>query len=164
MHCSKLALFTLLIASGVQASAPPININLPDLVEKVLSSVVNVSSTQIRSYQVYGMDDFLNMWGVPQERKQKQTSLGSGFIINKDGYVLTNNHVVEHASEVEITLLDKRQFRAKIIGTDEKMDLALLQIRDKNSAVPSNLSSVTLGDSDAKVFLPSEILLAFSTQ
>jgi serine protease Do len=131
------------------ASSPPISINLPDLVEKVLPSVVNVSSTQIRSYQVYGMDDFLNMWGVPQERKQKQTSLGSGFINNTDGYVLTNNHVVEHASEVEITLLDKRQFRARIIGTDEKMDLALLQIRDKNSGVPPGLSSVTLGDSDA---------------
>jgi serine protease Do len=132
-----------------KASAPPININLPDLVEKVLPSVVNVSSTQIRSYQVFGMDDFLNMWGVPQERKQKQTSLGSGFIISKDGYVLTNNHVVEHASEVEITLLDKRQFRAKIIGTDEKMDLALLQIRDKNFGIPSGLQAVTLGDSDA---------------
>jgi serine protease Do len=154
MHCFKIALFAPLLAMVTgcpfaKASAPPININLPDLVEKVLPSVVNVSSTQIRSYQVFGMDDFLNMWGVPQERKQKQTSLGSGFIISKDGYVLTNNHVVEHASEVEITLLDKRQFRAKIIGTDEKMDLALLQIRDKNFGIPSGLQAVTLGDSDA---------------
>jgi serine protease Do len=123
--------------------------SLPDLVEKVLPGVVNISSTTIRSYQVFGMDEFLNTWGVPQERKEKQTSLGSGFIISKDGYILTNNHVVAHASEVVITLLDKRQFRAKIIGTDEKMDLALLQIRNKGFGVPENLTPVSLGDSDA---------------
>src|ERR1700722_6838552 len=156
MHCFKAASFILLlvlllttsIALPASASLPPFNVNLPDLVEKVLPSVVNVSSTAIRSYQVYGMDDFLNLWGVPQERKEKQTSLGSGFIINKDGYMLTNNHVVAHASEVLVTLLDKRQFKAKIIGTDEKMDIALLQLRTKTFGVPENLQPVNTGDSE----------------
>ena len=79
--------------------------------------------------------NFMRLWGIPQERKQ--TSLGSGFIIDKNGYVLTNNHVVEHASEVLVTLYDKRSFKAKIIGLDQKMDLALLQIRDKDHKVPT---------------------------
>jgi serine protease Do len=142
------ALIAVIFNSVSAFAAPPPNFSLPDLVEKVLPSVVNVSSTTIQSYQVYGMDDFLNLWGVPQERKEKQTSLGSGFIIDKNGYMLTNNHVVAHASEVIVTLLDKRQFRAKIIGTDEKMDIALLQIRTKAFGVPDGLQAVSTGDSE----------------
>ncbi len=124
--------------------------SLPDIVEKVSPGVVNISSTTVINYRVYGMDEFLRLWGIPQEKKQ--TSLGSGFIIDQeglnDGFVITNNHVVERASEVMVTLFDKRQFKAKIIGKDEKMDLALLQIRDKDFKVPPNLKSVPLGDSD----------------
>src|SRR5271167_922061 len=123
----KLRILLLLVFFGTNtawASIPP-PADLPDLVEKILSGVVNISSTTVVNYQVYGMDEFMRLWGVPQSRKQ--TSLGSGFIIDKDGYVLTNNHVVAHASEVLVTLYDKRTFKAKIIGKDEKMDLALLQ-------------------------------------
>jgi serine protease Do len=121
--------------------------NFPDLVEKVLPGVVNVSSTTVSIEPVYGMDEFMRFWGIPQERKQ--TSLGSGFIINKDGFMITNNHVVRDAKEVVVTLYDKRQFKAKIVGTDQKVDLALLQIRDDHHKVPGNLSPVPLGDSDA---------------
>jgi serine protease Do len=139
---------TLALTPGLgEASLPPPGSDLPDLVDKVLPGVVNVSSTTVMNYTVFGMNDFLNMWGVPQERKQ--TSLGSGFVIDKDGYILTNNHVVEHASEVMVTLLDKRVFRAKIIGRDPKMDLALLQVRDKDHKVPEHLEPVPLGDSEA---------------
>src|SRR4029078_8080812 len=81
-------------------------------------------------------------------QERKQTSLGSGFIIDKDGFILTNHHVVAHASEVMVTLIDRRQFKAKIIGKDDKMDLALLQIRDKDQHVPNNLKPVDFGDSD----------------
>ncbi len=133
--------------SPLALAAPVAPANMPDLVEKVLPGVVNISSTTISDVRVYGMEDFLQFWGIPQERKQ--TSLGSGLIIDKDGFVLTNHHVVAHASEVLVTLMDKRQFRAKIIGSDDKMDIALLQIRDKNRQVPSNLSPVPLGDSEA---------------
>ena len=131
----------------IPATQPIWNDPLPDMIERVSPGIVNISSTTVINYQVYGMDDFLRFWGVPQERKQ--TALGSGFIISADGFMLTNNHVVEHATEVLVTLFDKRQFEAKIIGKDDKMDLALLQIRDKSThKVPENLQSVALGDSD----------------
>lgn len=121
---------------------------LPDLVEKVLPGVVNISSITVQRMQpnMYGMDDFFRFWGVPKE--QPQTSLGSGFIISKDGYVLTNNHVVEHADEVIVNLLDKKSYKARIIGKDPKLDLALLRIRQKDGTVPPDLKPVTLADSE----------------
>lgn len=135
--------------------------SLPDLVEKVLPGVVNVSSTTVIHYQVFGMEQFLQFWGMPEERRQTQTSLGSGFIIDQNGFILTNNHVVEKADEVMVTLLDKRKFRARIIGKDQKMDIALLQIRemperpegrqapgDKPLPSPRSFVPVQLGDSD----------------
>jgi serine protease Do len=128
-------------------SSPPVPADLPDLVEKIMPGVVNISSTTVINTQAAGMGDFMRLWGIPQERKQ--TSLGSGFLVDKDGYVLTNDHVVEHASEVLVTLYDKRSFKAKIIGLDQKMDLALLQIRDKDHKVPTGLTPVPLGDSEA---------------
>jgi serine protease Do len=133
--------------SNPALAAPPPNPDLPDLVEKVLPGVVNISSTTVLTYQVFGMEDFLNFWGIPKEHKEKQSSLGTGFIIDKDGYVLTNNHVVERATEVMVTLLDKKEYQAKIIGKDQKLDLALLQIRGKDRKVPADLKPVALGDS-----------------
>jgi serine protease Do len=140
-----LALAATLAPSLSHASPAPI-FNLPDLVEKTLPGVVNISSTTVTNTTVYGMDEFLRLWGVPQERKS--TSLGSGFLIDKEGYIITNNHVVEHATEVDVTLLDKRQFRARIIGKDQKMDLALLQIRGDDRKVPEPLTPVPFADSD----------------
>jgi serine protease Do len=163
-------LFFLVALTSCAYASLPVPAELPDLVEKILPGVVNVSSTTVINYEVYGMDDFLRFWGVPQARKQ--TSLGSGFIIDltrpggvpaetsmtrpggvpaetsTTGYVLTNDHVVEHASEVLVTLYDKRQFKAKIIGKDQKMDLALLQIRDEHGQTPKDLTPIPLGDSD----------------
>jgi serine protease Do len=140
-------ILTTLCAPFAFASPPvPPGISLPDLVEKVLPGVVNVSSVTVTNYRVYGMDDFLRFWGIPQE--QKQTSLGTGFLIDKDGYIITNHHVVAHSDEVIVTLMDKRQFRAKIIGKDQKLDLALIQIRDKERKVPDKLVPLEMGDSD----------------
>lgn len=121
--------------------------DLPDLVEKILPGVVNISSTTVSSTVVFGWEDFLRGSGIPETRKQ--TSLGSGLLIDRNGFVLTNNHVVAQASEVVVTLIDKRAFTARIVGTDPKMDLALIQIRDKERKPPGNLTSLSLGDSDA---------------
>ena len=128
------------------AGPPVMSTSLPDLVEKVLPGVVNLSSITVVNVPVSGMDDFMRFWGIPQERKQ--TALGSGFLIDKDGFLITNAHVVHHASEVQVTLWDKRVFLARIIGKDQKMDIALLQIRDEQRKTPANLSPVPLGDSN----------------
>lgn len=78
------------------------------------------------------------------ERDLKQRSLGSGFIIDKDGYIITNNHVIERADQIKVRLADEREFSAEIIGRDPKTDLALIKIDSFR-----DLPSVTLGDSDA---------------
>lgn len=119
---------------------------LPDMVERVSPGVVNISSTTVTSTLRPGMENFFQLWGIPRERKQ--TSLGSGFLIDGDGYILTNYHVVDQATEVLATLVDKRQFKARIIGKDDKMDLALLQIKDSDGKVPAHLKPATLGNSD----------------
>lgn len=85
---------------------------------------------------------FFGMPMVPSPEEQKHTSLGSGFIISHDGYVLTNNHVVEGADEVTVRLQDRRTLTAKVVGTDPKYDIALLKISDGD-----NLPIVTIGDS-----------------
>ncbi len=121
---------------------------LPDLVEKVLPGVVNISTTTISQQTLEGMEDFFQFWGIPRERKQ--SSLGSGFIINaEEGLVITNHHVVSRATEVQVSLVDKKSYPARILGSDPKLDLALLRITDgKTSRPPPGLRSVPMGDSD----------------
>ena len=80
--------------------------------------------------------------GQPRQRDFEQQSTGSGFILASDGYVLTNAHVVDDASEVMVKLTDKREFRAKVIGTDKRTDVALLKIE------ATGLPKVTIGDPD----------------
>ena len=128
---------------GAAPSMPPDP--LPDLVEKIGPGVVNISTVTVVNATPPGMEEFFRFWGVPTERHRG--SRGSGFVIDKEGYVLTNNHVVADADEVIVTLVDKREFRAKLIGKDPKLDVSLLQIRDKNKKIPP-LSPVQLGDSD----------------
>ena len=80
---------------------------------------------------------------MPQ-RKQKQEGQGSGFIISQDGYILTNNHVVDSADSITVILSDHREFKAKVIGTDPQTDVAMIQIKDGGS-----LPVLPMGDSDA---------------
>jgi serine protease Do len=84
---------------------------------------------------------------IPEEREPKKYSRegqGSGFIISKDGYILTNNHVVNDADRITVTLADERKFSAKVIGSDPKTEVALIKIED-----PHELPYLELGDSDA---------------
>lgn len=144
---SPIPVLALFLTSAVTMASPIPNNALPDLVEKILPSVVNISSTTVTDVRVFGMEEFFQFWGVPQE--YPQTSLGTGFILDKDGFVMTNAHVVDHATEVMVTLNDKREFAARIVGKDQKLDLAILQIRDKDKKVPANLVPSTFGDSNA---------------
>jgi serine protease Do len=91
-------------------------------------------------------DDFFNRFfeDMPQQRPHREQSLGTGFIISSDGYILTNNHVVNGADEVMVKLSDGREVKGDIKGVDEKVDLALIKISEKDK-----LQFAELGDSDA---------------
>lgn len=128
-----------------------------DLAEKVKPAVVNISTTTTVTIpgspfrHFFGPEDeglfgdfFRHFFGDMPDRKMKQSSLGSGIIIDKDGYIITNNHVVEGADEIKVKLADGREFKAKVTGRDPKTDLALIKI----SSVFKNLPVLTLGDSD----------------
>ncbi|MCV6615034.1 MAG: DegQ family serine endoprotease [Cellvibrionaceae bacterium] len=85
---------------------------------------------------------FRHLFEQPQRRQREARSMGSGFIISADGYLLTNNHVIDGADEITVNLLDHREFDAKVIGTDERSDLALLKIEAEG------LPYLEFGDSD----------------
>lgn len=127
------------------AGAAPAGNALPDLVEKVAPGVVNISSSRfVKQYALRGMPEFFGMFGIPQVENQKQSSLGTGFILDSEGYVLTNNHVIENGSEIIVIFNDKQRIPAKIVGRDRLMDLALLRLK----TVPASLKPLQLGDSD----------------
>jgi serine protease Do len=132
-------------------AAPLINLGdttIADIAEKASPSVVNISSTQVVSTQgsPHGMDPFFfspfsPRYGQPGEREQR--GLGSGVIVSDDGIILTNNHVVEKASSIEVVLHDGREFDAKVVGVDPKSDLAVIKLEGK----VDNLVPITFGQS-----------------
>jgi len=118
----------------------------------VLPAVVNISSSRVEKQtsqmQDPGMDPFFRQFfgdqggrhfNVPRERREK--SLGSGVIVSPEGYVLTNNHVIDHATEITVTLRDRREMKAQVVGADPRTDIALLKIDGVN------FPYVVLGDS-----------------
>ena len=127
-----------------------------DLAEKVNPAVVNIRTTAVLKIpgnpfrQFFGPEEgpfgdfFHHFFGNVPDQEMKQQSLGSGFIIDKDGYILTNNHVVEGAEEIKVKLADGREFKAKVVGRDSKTDLALIKI----SSLFRSLPVLPLGDSD----------------
>jgi serine protease Do len=121
---------------------------LTPVVERVVPAVVNISSEKIVRFADSGptspffFDPFFREFfeegsprGYNQPREQREQSLGSGVIINSDGYILTNNHVVESASTVRVSLSDKRELKAKVIGTDPRTDIAVIKVDEKNLPV-----------------------------
>lgn len=114
-----------------------------DVVEPVQKAVVSVYSTKIVRQRV-PTDPFLRQFfGLgDQERQSKEEGLGSGVIVSPDGYILTNNHVVEGADELNVLLPDEREVKAKVIGADPKTDIAVIKIEAENLPV------LTLADSD----------------
>ncbi|RFC42450.1 MAG: serine protease Do/serine protease DegQ [Verrucomicrobia bacterium] len=115
-----------------------------DVVEPVQKAVVSVYSKKTVRERVSANPLMRQFFGdVPdQERERKEEGLGSGVIISPDGYILTNNHVVEGADELKVGLADDREFIAKVIGTDPKTDVAVIKIEAEN------LPILTLADSD----------------
>lgn len=119
--------------------------------ESATPMVVHIRTTMTRTVRQQQMPDiFREFFGDEfggaqprQPRRQQGTASGSGVIISKDGYIVTNNHVVQGADEVEVVMTDKRSFKAKVIGTDPLTDLAVIKVE------AANLPAITLGDSDA---------------
>ena len=126
--------------------------NISDLVDDSAPAVVNITAkkevSQRSSYGYGGIpDEMLERFGIPREfrempqQKREAVSYGSGFIL-KDNYIMTNFHVVEDASEVVVSLSDRREFIAEVIGVDPLSDLAVLEVKG------NNLPSVDVGNSD----------------
>lgn len=128
------------------------------LVKQVRSAIVNISTTTVtkghemgggfmgpqdRFKDFFGEDFFEKFFGDMPRREFKQRSLGSGFIIDREGYILTNNHVVEKAQSIKVKLTDGKEYDATVIGKDPKTDIALIKINAKQS-----LPVAPFGDSD----------------
>ncbi|MGH6892146.1 MAG: DegQ family serine endoprotease [Dongiaceae bacterium] len=149
----------LAVAAPSFASPPPES--FADLAANVSPAVVNISSTHVLAQQDRSDSNqmpfdlhegapfeqffkpFLDQQREQQKHPRKVTSLGSGFIIDASGYVVTNNHVIYEAKDIEVTLNDGSEYPAKLIGADSKTDLALLKVETKKP-----LPYVSFGDSD----------------
>jgi serine protease Do len=143
---------------GVRTEVVGFPKSFADLAEKVKPAVVNISTTSVVTVpgnpfrHFFGDEDqgpfgdfFRKYFENTPDRKMKQQSLGSGFIIDRNGFIITNNHVVDNAEDIRVKLSDGREFKAKVIGRDQKTDLALIKI----TSVFENLPSISLGDSDS---------------
>ncbi len=145
-------------AAGPAGEASRTPLSFADLAEKLKPCVVNISTTKtirgggFRSpfgqgtpfERYFGRDDFFErFFGDIPQREFKQKSLGSGFIISADGYIFTNNHVVEQADKILVKLSDGKEYEAKVIGKDAKTDIALIKIKPSDS-----LPVAEIGDSD----------------
>ncbi len=113
-----------------------------DVLQPVQKTVVSVYSSKIVREQLQVPDFFRQFYGQLPERQSRQEGLGSGVIVSKNGYILTNNHVVAEADELKVSLNDGREFTAKLIGADPKTDVAVIKIEAED------LPFATLADSD----------------
>ena len=114
------------------------------VVKKVQPSVVNISTTVVRKVRGGDVPDFFEYFfgpGMRPPREQRGQSLGSGVIVRPDGYLLTNAHVVEGATDIRVSLADKREFKATLVGSDPQTDIAVLKID------ATGLPAIPLGDS-----------------
>lgn len=152
------AFFTLiaLMMFAAAANAKSAPDSFADLAERLLPSVVNISTTQTveagKGPEIPQLppgspfEDFFKEFfdrNGQQQRSRRATSLGSGFIISEDGYVVTNNHVIQDADEITVILSDDKRLKAELVGRDPKTDLAVLKVI---SDVP--LRAVKFGNSD----------------
>ena len=127
-------------ATGATPAAPG---SLASAAKKASPAVVSINTSKAAQRNPRSNDPWFRFFFGDQAGEQPQVGLGSGVIVSADGYILTNNHVVEGADEIEVTLNDSRHVRAKVVGTDPDTDLAVLKVElDK-------LPVITLGNSDA---------------
>jgi S1-C subfamily serine protease len=124
-------------------------VSIADVAERSLNSVVNISSTRkVKAVTSPFMDDpllreFFRQFGPVDPSPRRDQSLGSGVIVRPDGIVLTNNHVVANAETIRVVLSDKREYDAKVLGTDPKSDVAVIKLKNA-----TGLKAIRMGNSD----------------
>ena len=149
----KLVILTFILAFSfsVQSNSKSVPASFADLAERLMPSVVNISTTQTVKttsnpfpFQFppgSPFEDMFKEFGTPQERKS--SALGSGFIIDEKGIVVTNNHVIQNAEDIIVRVNGDKDYKAKVIGADPLSDIAVLQLETKDKFTP-----VSFGDSD----------------
>ena len=147
---TSILIFLFSVSLGNSKSAPD---SFADLAEKLSPSVVNISTTTVVEQKSREMpsfppgspfEDFFKQFDKPGNKKRRAQSLGSGFIIDKMGYIITNNHVIDNAEKIMVILYDDTSFEATVVGKDPKTDVALLKIDPKKT----KLKAVKFGDSN----------------
>ena len=153
MNKIKFILVTLFLTLSLsaQSNSKSVPASFADLAEKLMPSVVNISTTQtvVTNTNPFPFqfppgspfEDMFKEFGTPQERKS--SALGSGFIIDEKGIVITNNHVIQDAEDIIVRVNGDEEFKAKIIGADPLSDIAVLQLETDKKFIP-----VAFGDSD----------------
>jgi serine protease Do len=155
MTAGVIAIAVLMAAAAAQARTAPTT--FADLAAKLLPAVVNISTTQVIERRAgpelpqlppgSPFEDFFREFfdrnQPQQQRKRRATSLGSGFIVDAKGYVVTNNHVIQDADEITVILQDNTRLKAEIVGRDAKTDIAVLRVKPTK-----DLPAVPFGDSD----------------
>jgi Do/DeqQ family serine protease len=137
----------------VSGSPADIRLSYAPILQRVQSAVVNVYAAKVVQNHNPLLDDpiFRRFFGVPgQQREQIQRSLGSGVMVDPSGLVVTNNHVIEGADQVKVSLSDKREFEAEIVLRDTRSDLAILRLKDTKEKFPTldfaNSDELQVGD------------------
>jgi serine protease Do len=143
--------FVLAFSFSIQSNSKSVPASFADLAERLMPSVVNISTTQTVKttsnpfpFQFppgSPFEDMFKEFGTPQERKS--SALGSGFIIDEKGIVVTNNHVIQNAEDIIVRVNGDKDYKAKVIGADPLSDIAVLQLETKDKFTP-----VSFGDSD----------------
>ena len=148
-------------AYSVNENGEAVPLDFTGTAEKVMPAVVHIRSTQTVSarnqsnpfHDFFGEDDFFERFFGPRMQPenrgpQARVGTGSGVIINDEGYIVTNNHVIEGADDIEVTLYDNRNFKATVIGTDPTTDLALIQVKENDlPTIPmANSDNVKVGE------------------
>src|SRR3989441_11731102 len=137
----------------VPSSAAELRLSYAPIVQRVQPAVVNVYAAKTVQNRNPLLDDpiFRRFFGVPgQQPEQMQRSLGSGVMVDASGLVVTNNHVIEGADQVKVSLADKREFEAEIVLKDSRTDLAVLRLKDSREKFPTldfaNSDELQVGD------------------
>ncbi len=160
---SAILFFVISVASFVYADTEYVTMvpqSFSELSENVMPCVVNISTVKIikgggpvsKHYffnSPFNENDpmkdlFEKFFGEEQQKEHKQTSLGTGFMIDSEGYIITNNHVIKNADEIKVKLRNNKEFEAEIVGHDIETDIALIKIKSKEK-----FSAVPMGDSEA---------------